>query len=318
MKLRKQVVDKIRPHTVERINELYHNLEGGKYDSRHKYMHNVESGFWESIATKYLARKEPLVCLDFGTGTGFVPLVIGKYLKKEDSFICADISSEMLKQCQHKVSEKSFLCKLSFVKIDGMLVPLQDQSVDVITLNSVLHHLYDLKVFTQECRRLLKPGGLIIASHEPNNKSSVPLFFRALLFVAGLVVKPKTVFVKLAEISPFMERVMRLALEKVSSSYRLRNKMLADIAQLAKEEGLVDFDLRGVEVQQIVDFHTQQGFLNRQIIAENFSQFKLVEWTIYNHSGFSKNSKTSRILDKFVKSNWPNAGENIRFILSLH
>ena len=269
MKLKKQILDQISPELVERINEIYHDLEATLYQNIHKYMDGLKKGFWERAAQEYFVKDEPTVSFDFGTGTGFVPLAVAGSLKAEDTFICGDISSEMLKECERNVKAKPFFCKFSFVKIEGIQIPLPDSSVDVMTVNSVLHHILDLKGFSKECVRVLKPNGLFITSHEPNAHK--------------LLGKPKNFFFKLAEISPIMEKLMRVISGRVSTKYRLRNKMLSDIIKQLKAEGLIDFNLRGTEIQQIVDFHTQHGFTKEAITVDNFPQFELVEYETYNN-----------------------------------
>lgn len=269
MKLKKQILENITPELVERINELYHDLEASIYHNRQKNMHSLEKEFWKNAAKKYFAENEPTVYFDFGTGQGLVPLSVAGSLKAEDTFICADISGEMLKECERNVKVKSFSCRFSFVKIEGIKIPLSDSSVDVMTVNSVLHHIFDLKGFSKECFRVLKPNGLLIANHEPN--------------AGRLIGKPKNFFFKLAQSSPVMEKVMRAILGKVTTKYRLRNKMLSEIAKQLKAEGFVDFNLRGTEIQQIVDFHTQHGFTKEAITVDNFPQFELLSYEIYNN-----------------------------------
>jgi len=316
MLLKKEILDKTSPRLVERINEIYHDLENKVYDSRHVNMDDLECDFWERVAKNQLAGKEPLVCLDYGTGTGLVPVILGPYLKQDDTVICADISSEMLKVCERKISEHSFKPGFSFVKIDGIKVPLEDKSVDIITVNSVLHHLYDLKAFSKECRRILKPGGLLIVSHEPASGNDVPFLCSFVRSLAKILLKPKSVFVKLAQTCPFAEKSMRKVLNKTCQGYSKRNKMLSDIAKQIKREGLIDVELRGVEIQQVVDFQTQKGF-NKNKIKDVFPHFKIIEWTTYNYLGFYRNNFLFKIFDKFIRNHWPNSGKNFRFIMSL-
>jgi len=279
-------------------------------------VYSIEKDFWHKAAKNYLVRAEPLVCLDFGSGAGSLALTIGQYLKKEDTFVCSDISARALEKCEHNIREKSFSCRFSFIKIKGMKIPLEDHSVDVITLNSVLHHIFDLKAFSKECERILKQTGLLIATHEPNDRDSLPLPGKIIRVLANIILRPRFLFFKLAEISPFLEGAMRSVLNKVSRRYRLRNKMLSDLAEQLRKEGLVDFNIRGTELQQIVDFHTQRGFARQALMTEIFPRFGVIEWESYNHLGFSGDDKLHNAVDKFMKRKWPDAGTNIRFILS--
>lgn len=315
MKLSKRVTRKSDSQLVHRINELYHNLEGGCYDCRHDDIPHFDQAFWEKKAQEYLVKASPLVCLDYGTGTGFVPLVIGPYLKEQDCLICCDLSTEMLKVCEDKIKASPLCCECSFRKIDGPEIPIDNNSVDVITVNSVLHHIYDLGPFAKECERILKPGGILIVAHEPNKNTRLPFPGNALCVLATLIARPKSVFFRIAERIPLAESLMRRIVSKISKSYRRRNKMLGEIARRLREENLLDFDLRGTEIQQIIDFHTQYGFDAQELFQNIFTGFEPVEFETFNHLGFSTGGKWAQRIDGYIKKNWPNAGKGIRFVL---
>lgn len=315
MRLSKRILKRVDSRLVQRINELYHDLEGGLYDERHDGILNFEQLFWEGAAEKYLVKKSPTVCLDYGTGTGFVALTIGRRLKETDSLICCDLSAGMLKVCEDRVKASDPACKCSFRKIDGTKIPVEDNSVDGITVNAVLHHLYDLASFAKECHRILSPGGILIVAHEPNKDPRLPFPGNAVRALAKLIFKPKTVFFKIAAGIPFAEGLMRRILSKTSNSYRVRNKMLEQIAHRLKEEGLIDFDLRGTEIQQIVDIHTQYGFDPQDLLHNVFTGFDLVELETFNHLGFSTRRKWAHHIDAYIKKKWPHAGKGLRLVL---
>lgn len=315
MRLSKQILKKVNRRLVQRINELYHDLEGGVYDDRHDGISHFEQIFWEGKAQEHLVRESPIVCLDYGTGTGFVPLTIGPYLKDADSLVCCDLSSEMLKVCQERIKASDVSCNCSFSKIDGTKIPVESNSVDVITVNAVLHHVYDLGSFAKECERILRPGGLLIVAHEPNKEAALPFSGNALRALAKLIFKPKTVFFKMAGSIPLAESLMRRILSKTSKSYRMRNAMLEEISRRLKEEGLLDFDLRGTEIQQIVDIHTQYGFDVRELLRDEFTGFELVELETFNHLGFFTGGKWSGKIDRYLKRKWPKAGKGLRLVL---
>ncbi len=59
-------------------------------------------------------------------------------------------------------------------------LPFADNSLDVIWMREVLHHMTDIGAFLRECRRVLKPGGLFMAlrDHVIWNDSQKQDFFR--------------------------------------------------------------------------------------------------------------------------------------------
>jgi ubiquinone/menaquinone biosynthesis C-methylase UbiE len=317
MRLSKQVLERVDRRLVERINEMYHDLEGGIYDERHEDIKHFEQLFWEEKAKKHLVGQSPVVCLDYGTGTGFVPLAIGPLLKKADFLICCDLSTEMLKVCEDRIKASNVACTCSFRRIEGTRIPVESNSVDAVTVNAVLHHVYDLASFAKECQRILRSGGILIIAHEPNKDARLPFPGDAVRGLAKLIFNPRTVFFKIAGRIPLTEGIMRRILSKTSRSYRVRNKMLDEIARRLKEEGLLDFDLRGTEVQQVVDIHTQYGFDAQELLQNVFTGFELVELETFNHLGFSTRGKLAGRIDEYIKRKWPDAGKGMRFVLRM-
>ena len=129
------------------------------------------------------------------------------------------------------------------------------------------------------------------------------------------MLRPKAVFFTLAERVPFMERLMRRVLSRISSGYRRRNKMLAEISRQLREEKLLDFDLRGTEIQQIVDFQAQSGFDLKELLDGVFGNFEVVESETYCHLGFPAGGRVAVWIERFLASRWPNAGKEMRFVL---
>ncbi len=315
MRLSKRVLQNLDADRVRRINEIYHNLENTGYDAQHEDIPQFEAGFWKEAARKYLRRDSPVVWLDYGTGTGFVPLIVGEHMRAEDRLICCDVSGEMLKACEAKLRSRSLPCRRSFEKIDGQTIPAENSSVDVISVNSVLHHLFDLRGFAAECERVLKPSGLLIVAHEPNGNTSLPLSGRLVRSLARTVFRPKTLTLVIADRIPLTESLMRCVAGRVSPRYRRRNQMLLEIARQIRREGLLDFNLRGTEIQQIVDFQSQHGFDPGELFGRIFSGFVVLESQTYGHLGFYPNGKGPQAADRYLKRRWPDAGREICFVL---
>ncbi len=72
-----------------------------------------------------------------------------------------------------EIMDKDVTGKLVFKEGDlNERVPLDDESVDVVTSLAVLEHLYDPKAFAMEIMRILKPGGsCILTSPDPVSQS---------------------------------------------------------------------------------------------------------------------------------------------------
>jgi ubiquinone/menaquinone biosynthesis C-methylase UbiE len=315
MILSEKIINKLDSQAVRHINEIYHNIENSYYDTRHDEILGLEQIFWQRMAKQYITPENTVTCLDYGTGTGFVPTEMGPYLEEKDTLICCDVSSEMLTVCKNKLAEKSLSCKCHFHLIEGDRIPVDSDSVDIITVNSVLHHLFDLKRFASECARTLRSKGVLIVSHEPHKPVSIPAMCRFVRSLAEVSVAPKKTLFRVVEKLPFMEGILRAMLGKISQGYQRRNSMLADIARQIRHDGILDVDLTGMEIQQIVDFQSQHGFDRQELTEEIFHRFIPAEFETYCHLGFFTKNKLGLGIDRFLRQHWPDTGREMRFVL---
>ncbi len=317
MKLDAQIRRKVTNDLIIRINELYHNLENEVYKDRHSEWHHFESDIFRSTAKKHLKRSERITCLDYGSGTGFVPLAIGPCLKPEDVLICTDLSKEILNVCRNNLETKKFPFKIEYLKLYGQGIPVEDRSIDVITANSVLHHILKLKKFASECHRVLKKReGVLVVGHEPNGDRNLPIIGKLIYVLNNIVFNPSNIVYEMVDRSRWLENILRSLLSKISDVYRRRNKMLTEIAYQLQEEGLIDQHLRGVEIQQLVDYHTEFGFKRKHLMNEVFQGFHTLQWNTFNHLSKSsyKNSIT-RAINHSMARRWPMHGTTLNFVL---
>ncbi|MBI2899408.1 MAG: methyltransferase domain-containing protein [Planctomycetes bacterium] len=97
--------------------------------------------------------------LDVGCGTGNV-LRLARPVFRECWGV--DLSPKLLGELDRRYP--GFL--LSAAQAD--LLPFRDGRFDLVTMYGVLHHLVDHLPVFQACRRVLRPGGVLYADHDPN------------------------------------------------------------------------------------------------------------------------------------------------------
>jgi ubiquinone/menaquinone biosynthesis C-methylase UbiE len=163
----------MHPHSddrlVLRVNELFHDIEAKRYDADHPEIFEDERLRWERLLDRFLPTGHPpLAAADIGCGTGFVSVLLARRLNRNDSLLCSDISREMLAVCREAIRASGADCEPAMRHLDGQCPGLPPASLDVVTINSVLHHLPDPDAFLREVAQALKPGGLFIIGHEPN------------------------------------------------------------------------------------------------------------------------------------------------------
>ena len=100
-----------------------------------------------------------------GTGTGRMLELFGPMAK---SGIGIDLSPEMLALARAQLAQPA-LQHCSVRQGDLYDLPMQDDTVDLVTLHMVLHYLDDPAASIAEAARVLKPGGrLLIADFAPH------------------------------------------------------------------------------------------------------------------------------------------------------
>lgn len=108
--------------------------------------------------------------LEVGCASGSDAL---QYCDFAESYIGVDISDEAISSCKKlKIDNAKFYCT------DGHLLPVDEGIVDCVIVNSLLHHMDLLSIFT-EIRRVLKSGGTLIF-REPLGINPFFQFYRLL------------------------------------------------------------------------------------------------------------------------------------------
>jgi malonyl-CoA O-methyltransferase len=105
-----------------------------------------------------LVRLQPEVILDVGSGTGVATAALASRYRKS-RIIALDFAFPMLLETRKR---GSWLRKPCCVCGDLELLPLADQSVDLIYSNAAIQWSNDLDVTFREFRRVLRPGGLLM------------------------------------------------------------------------------------------------------------------------------------------------------------
>lgn len=295
------------PETIKEINRIFHEEEAKFYDQRHPEIIR-ETGNWIDFCENHLkTMKSPVIVLDIGTGTGFVPSIVSRYLKSEDKIISTDISLEMLNIAKKKIENS--ICQTEFIKTDSEdLSFLEDSSIDLITVNSVLHHLPGYSKFLKEANRVLKNNGVICIMHEPNN-----LFFNnfLLFFVFRLS-------------SALMSKYNKLAKRK--NAKEENNLLLETIIQRLIADGVIKNKINVNDVQSLVDVWSPTAYskINRSLGFDIvslkktfFPDYALLSLRTYNYFGKTDSFHNTflNVLEKILNSIFPKSGSSFCVIM---
>jgi ubiquinone/menaquinone biosynthesis C-methylase UbiE len=257
----------ISARVVQRVNELFHDFAAEQYDELHPEIVVQEKDRWDRVAAVFLGRKRThsIRVVDVGCGAGFVPLSIAGLLREGDLFACSDVSSGILEVAKRKIEERRFDCGFEYVKIDSDLpfkLPFDSGLADVVTVNSVLHHVKDVSVFLQEVDRIVKVGGLLFIGHEPNRYFYEHrfLWWNYLLLASFSRVTGKFV-------SSLVHRGQN---EWGEVDREFEDSVTRRINETLKEEGLTKSRLSTEDIMKIVDYQyfvAERGFVPESLLS---------------------------------------------------
>jgi len=265
---------------VIRTNELYFNLVGEDYGDSTDEILILEPPKWKAMAKKLftIMPVKNRIVLDIGSGNGFVATVLCPHLTGKDEFICLDVSSKMLDQCKLNLDSRGFNCKLVYKQYDGMLLPFENESVDIITLNSVLHHIFNHDVFLKEAVRILKKDGYLIIGHEANSKFYKNKIIWTLYRILYLLFHPLSVKDVLRR-----HGFVKNGNNSISEKY---DKVTDKINDVLLSEGLISERLSGFKINKIIEYHSINGFDVNEInkyLNTGGDNFQPMYFKTYNH-----------------------------------
>jgi ubiquinone/menaquinone biosynthesis C-methylase UbiE len=159
----------MRPTSLE-DNIRVHNKIAKRYESIHGEIYNsveqdrLKRSLKSAISYVSTGSAKP-VALDFGCGAGNLTAHLTEL---GCDVIAGDVSSGFL----DLVASRTYRNTVTTFKLNGIdLEGLPDESVDMVAMYSVLHHVPDYLSLMKEFSRVLKPGGVVYIDHEASASS---------------------------------------------------------------------------------------------------------------------------------------------------
>ena len=100
------------------------------------------------------------VIADLGSGNAKIPLAMCPLLPDRTRMCAVEMSAEMLAVAARNRARDGV--ELHLVAADAKHVPFADQSVGMVTSNSLIHHIPDPRAVFEEIARIARPGAPIL------------------------------------------------------------------------------------------------------------------------------------------------------------
>lgn len=100
--------------------------------------------------------------LDVGCGSGVFTGPLARAVGARGRVVAVDLRREMVEACRHRV-EAAGLANVTVEQSGESAIPLPAASVDLVFACHLLHELEEPAAFLAEVRRVLRPGGRLVA-----------------------------------------------------------------------------------------------------------------------------------------------------------
>lgn len=140
------------------VRQMFGNI-AGCYDRANHLLSAGIDYYWRSKLVSLVQLAKPKCVVDLATGSGDVAFALKKALPKFTQVTGLDFCRPMLAQAEIKKKNRCYAENIVFSFGDCMALPLQDQSIDVLTIAFGFRNLENRQKGLQEMHRVLKPGG---------------------------------------------------------------------------------------------------------------------------------------------------------------
>ncbi len=151
------------------FDSLAHN-----YDLANTIMSLGVHHYWRRFAVARTGLKTGGTALDLCCGTGIITADLAKYIGPTGRVIGMDLSREMLAVARQRLNKQSLSGRVKLLQGNVAQLPFPAGSFDCVTIGYGLRNVHDPEPVLKESRRVLKPGGIIVAIE--SSKPTLPIF----------------------------------------------------------------------------------------------------------------------------------------------
>ena len=140
------------------VNQMFAGI-AGRYDIANHLLSGGIDFYWRQVLSRHVRRFGPKDLVDLATGSGDVAFKMRDRLGAQIPVTGLDFCEPMLEEAREKRDAKAIYADIDFRFGDCMKLPLEDASVDAVTISFGVRNFEDRQRGLKEILRILRPGG---------------------------------------------------------------------------------------------------------------------------------------------------------------
>ncbi len=143
------------------VNSMFGRI-ANRYDIANHLLSGGIDIWWRYRLVRAVKKQKPETIIDLATGSGDVAFALSRALPHTTEITGMDFCQPMLDQAEKKKQTHPAYGKISFQLGDAMAIPLQDNSIDSVTISFGLRNIANRHQALSEMHRILnKAGGML-------------------------------------------------------------------------------------------------------------------------------------------------------------
>lgn len=165
------------------VSEMFAGI-AGRYDVANHLLSGGIDFYWRRVLTKMVEAFGPSTVVDLATGSGDVAFKLRDRLGPSVAVKGLDFCEPMLDEARRKRADQAHYSDLEFSFGDCMELPLEDNSVDAVTISFGVRNFEDRQKGLREILRILKPGGrLFVLEFSQPDRWFRPVYYFYLKYI---------------------------------------------------------------------------------------------------------------------------------------
>jgi SAM-dependent methyltransferase len=145
------------------------------FSSRKAFDQFRDNELYKLVAGRARGATDGNVAMDLGCGSGTLAVCL---MQEGFSVVSADLSLEAARLCRRNASSSERF--IGVISADAESLPLPAASVDACVCSLLLHHFKSVETVAAELQRVVRPGGVVVATDANGHNPFAWLFFNVI------------------------------------------------------------------------------------------------------------------------------------------